>query len=412
MNKRKVNQSTIIRRKGLLLSALACVSVVSVILAAVSGSFVCYAVSYDGEVVGTVSSRSELDSAIEEADAVAEDILGEDHPVIDNLAVTTTISSGAGSADSLTGALLDSIEGIEYHPFLMVDGKAVAATENEQTIYDVLNGILARYSNEGTVSAVTAQDVRVENGYVSSDLMTDAAGLAELLDPENADSPCALTVITRKESTSVETIPYNEIVSYDSLAYSDEVIVNQEGIEGRSLDTIVTVFENGKEVASFVSSSEVISTPVDREITVGTIPGSRTDSTGTYIWPTTGIITSKFGYRNITVASTNHRGIDIGNSVGTDVWAADGGTVIYAQDTEGSYGKLVKIQHDDGAVTYYAHLSKILVGVGDKVAQGEIIAKMGKTGRVTGSHLHFEICPDGKTPVDPTRYLSGKPERN
>jgi len=137
------------------------------------------------------------------------------------------------------------------------------------------------------------------------------------------------------------------------------------------------------------------------------MPGSRTDSTGTYIWPTTGVISSHFGYRSPGVGSSYHKGIDIANDRGTDVWAADGGTVIYADWATG-YGWFVKIEHDNGDVTCYAHLKKFIVEVGDKVSQGDIIGYMGNTGISSGPHLHFEVRLDGDKKVNPTKYLTGK----
>lgn len=396
------------RLRLLVLSIAAVLCVVSVILAAASSSFVAYAVAYDGEVVATVSSRADLDSAIVEADTLAAAILGEEHPVTSNLSVTTVLSSGGDTTDSLTDALLVNVEGIVYRPTLTVNGKIVAAAESEEIISAVLSDILIRYTNENTVSAEFAEEIEIASTYVSHELLTDAETLTELLDPQNG----LLTVVTKEATESIELIPYAEVITYDQDAWSDESWITREGTEGQRLNITTTVLENGVPVTSYLSRTEIISEPVDQQITVGAIPGSRTDSTGTYIWPTTGLITSNFGYRDLSVASSNHRGVDIGNSVGTDVWAADGGTVIYAQDTKGNYGIFIEIQHDDGTVTCYAHLSKILVEVGEKVYQGQLIAKMGKTGRVTGPHLHFEIRPDGTNPVNPTKYLSGKPDRN
>lgn len=411
MNKRETEKSKSTVFRGILLSVLVCVCIISVIAAAISSSFVCYAVSYDGEELGTVSSRSELNYAIEEADAMAAEILGEEHPVYGGLAVTTKLSSGAGSADTLADALLESVDGIEYHPTLTVDGNVVASAESEDIIHSVLEGILDRYTHENTISVSFAQDVSISAAYVNTNTLMDAAGLADMLDPENADSDCRLTVVSREINESYETVPFEVEVTYDDQAYSDESTVTQEGVDGQRLNAYISVMENGKEVTTYLGRSNTITVPVPKCVTVGTIPGSRTDSTGSYIWPTTGVITSKFGHRDTEVGSTEHRGIDIGNSVGTTVVAADGGTVIYAQDSEGNYGNFIKIKHDDGTVTCYAHLNKILVKVGDKVAQGEKIAEMGMTGRVTGPHLHFEVRPNGVTPVNPTKYLSGKPAR-
>lgn len=88
-----------------------------------------------------------------------------------------------------------------------------------------------------------------------------------------------------------------------------------------------------------------------------------------------------------------NNGVDISNPKGGPIYAAAGGTVILSDSSgyNGGYGKYVKIQHPNGAVTLYAHLSKIYVQLGRQVNQGAIIGMMGNTGRSTGTHLHFEV---------------------
>ena len=132
-------------------------------------------------------------------------------------------------------------------------------------------------------------------------------------------------------------------------------------------------------------------------------------STGTFIWPTNGTITSYFGYRNAPTAgaSSNHPAIDIGAPMGTDVVAADGGVVIYVGQN-GGYGKSVGIKHDNGMVTYYNHLSSWDVNEGDTVAQGQHIANVGSTGISTGPHLDFKVLDASGEPVDPLKYLENK----
>lgn len=129
-------------------------------------------------------------------------------------------------------------------------------------------------------------------------------------------------------------------------------------------------------------------------------------STGKFIWPTQGEITSKFGLRDAPTAgaSTNHPAIDIGAPYGADVVAADGGTVIYVGFNSG-YGNSVGIKHDNGMVTYYNHLSSYNVNEGDTVSQGQLIAQVGSTGISTGPHLDFKILDADGNPVDPEKYL-------
>lgn len=102
-----------------------------------------------------------------------------------------------------------------------------------------------------------------------------------------------------------------------------------------------------------------------------------------------------------------HSGIDIACPSGTAVHAARAGRVIFA-GVQGGYGKLVVVQHEHGFLTYYGHLSRILVRPGERVAAGHQIALSGNTGRSTGPHLHFEIRKDRK-PVNPAAYLRRAP---
>lgn len=120
----------------------------------------------------------------------------------------------------------------------------------------------------------------------------------------------------------------------------------------------------------------------------------------------TGRLTSKFGWRIHPVKKTKkfHYGVDIGVAVGTPVSSPGPGKVIYSGWMTG-YGKIVQVKHDNGYVTYYAHLKAATVKVGDKVDQGSVVGKANNTGISAGSHLHFEVRKDGKA-VDP-QQVSG-----
>jgi murein DD-endopeptidase MepM/ murein hydrolase activator NlpD len=114
-------------------------------------------------------------------------------------------------------------------------------------------------------------------------------------------------------------------------------------------------------------------------------------------------VSSSYGWRRdpFTGESKFHSGLDIVCDTGSSVWAAASGTVIEAGE-KGSYGYCVLIDHGNGYMTRYAHLSKILVKVGEEVQKGEKIAYSGMTGRATGPHLHFEVILNGETkqPLD------------
>ncbi len=123
------------------------------------------------------------------------------------------------------------------------------------------------------------------------------------------------------------------------------------------------------------------------------------------IMPTWGRITSGFGWRDDPFSSKRafHNGIDIANRKGTPIVATASGVVIYV-GTMGRLGLCVKINHGYGYKTLYGHLKSANVNVGDKVNRGEIIANMGKSGRSTGSHLHYSVFRYSKA-VNPRDYI-------
>jgi len=124
-----------------------------------------------------------------------------------------------------------------------------------------------------------------------------------------------------------------------------------------------------------------------------------------FIWPLKGRLTSPFGPRVHPVygGPDFHTGIDLAVPEGSEVHAAAPGTVTWA-GSRGGYGLLVVIDHGDGYSTYYGHLSRILVHVGQFVEVGQMIALSGNTGLSTGPHLHFEVRKFGE-PINPLPLL-------
>ena len=113
------------------------------------------------------------------------------------------------------------------------------------------------------------------------------------------------------------------------------------------------------------------------------------------IWPIKGVITSRFGTRTPTeIVTANHKGLDIAGNTGDNIVSAMDGTVVQYSE-EGDYGKHLRIQNGE-VLTLYAHCSELLVQEGSTVKQGDVIAKVGATGRATGPHLHFEIRRDDR----------------
>lgn len=132
-------------------------------------------------------------------------------------------------------------------------------------------------------------------------------------------------------------------------------------------------------------------------------------SSGSFLWPVASYvyISSRFGLRihPITGEEKTHTGLDIASNQGTAVYASDGGTITLA-GWNGGYGNCIMIDHGNGYVTLYGHLSTISVSEGQTVSQGDTIGAVGSTGNSTGPHLHFEVLQNG-TRIDPEQFFSG-----
>lgn len=145
--------------------------------------------------------------------------------------------------------------------------------------------------------------------------------------------------------------------------------------------------------------------PVDTIAPAEAVPVARTPPTPVdsnaepLLWPVRGAINSGYGARG----ASFHDGIDIAAPEGTPIQAIERGEVIYADQLRG-YGNIVIVRHPGGITSVYAHNQINLVREGQPVSKGEVIAKVGSTGRVTGPHLHLEIRKNNAA-QDPLRYL-------
>lgn len=183
-------------------------------------------------------------------------------------------------------------------------------------------------------------------------------------------------------------------------------------IESRSSELLTFNSELSTRITEVQTQSEVLSaekTKVEEEIRVEEEKlrqkALEIKRATTFIRPASGRLSSGYGNRihPVTRRRSFHAGIDIANSKGTSILASRNGKVTFA-GYKGTYGKLIIVNHGNGIETAYAHLSSINVSVGQSVTQGDVIGKMGSTGRSTGSHLHFEIRMGGST-VNPSKYI-------
>ena len=409
-------------------------------------------VIFDGVELGTVANEEEAQLARHSVEQSISDVLGYDYTITDSrVSYTTGLTFRSAVVDEaqLEEALSDSLRVVEHGYALYVGGEFIGATQTEGAFEELLEQVAAPYRNENTVSIDFLEGVEVVECDLPVESFTNLADAALLLnstkagevtyevekgdvwsviaqdnDMTNAELLALnpgydidklqigdvllisnavpyLTVISVQMEYYVAEIPYEiEYVDDDDMYIGDTRVISKG--EYGAADTVARVtYEGTTEVERVIESETILSEPVTEVQARGTKERPTWMPTGSFRWPTNGNITSRYGYRNIFGGSSFHGGIDIANSSGTDIVAADGGEVIYAGWQSG-YGYLIQIDHLNGYVTYYGHNSSLLVSVGDKVYKGQHIAEMGATGRVTGTHCHFEVRYNGerKNPLD------------
>ena len=305
----------------------------------------------------------------------------------------------------------DNVQNIGYKDFIIRQGAFPKSLFVDATSLRALLS-LPPIDENGTAD----KTVENPNLYVDNALITDGYASGMSSDVSGYDNlPSALTVtmeavVTRTEAVT-EILPYDTEYIYDETLPEGLTSSVNSGRNGVRKATYSVEYTDGKETSRRLLGEEIIDKPVKAVKKLGTRPlteeEKRYKSTGTYIYPSQGEISSSFGWRRLGGHNEFHKGLDMRSDKGLDLIASDGGTVIQARDRGDGYGKCILIQHDDGTITRYAHCSELLVAEMQKVKQGQLIAKMGSTGYVTGVHIHFEIIKDGKV-VNPMDYLGAR----
>lgn len=257
----------------------------------------------------------------------------------------------------------------------------------EKTVYEVKSGdclstIAAQY-DLSTSDLLNLNDGLTENSVIGiGDQITVTVPTPEL------------SVIVSEETTYEEA--YSAAVQYidDNTMYQGDYKTIQEGSDGYRQVVAVVTYKNGIESERNIISETLITEAVPRIVKRGTLVPP------TFVKPISGgILTSGFGTR----WGKLHAGIDWSTPIGTAVKASCGGRVVRAGWYSG-YGYCVDIQHSNGVMTRYGHLSQVLVSVGQTVTQNQKIALSGNSGDSTGPHLHFEVRIGGSA-VNPFNYI-------
>lgn len=411
-----------------------------------------YEVIVDGENIGLVTDRNIVYSAIDNVRSSLTEYFGEEYlyekePVFVRRIVA---EDDLATLDNLEEALLSNIDTMVEAYAVSVDGEVLFGVSGEEAAEWVFAKYKQKYIGEEITDDMVVdfcEEIKVNKEFVHIALIETPESALEILSG-NSKELASYTVqendtlwdIAKKYDTSVEhllainedisddirkgmeikveesvprlsvrsvqTVLLTEEVPYkvekikDDSIYEGRTVVSQKGKEGSAKVLAKVTKINGKEVEKDVLESETVSQPIPQIEKIGTKKRPPTTGSGTFIKPSFGTLSSRYGRR----WGRNHNGIDVAGSYNSPIKAADGGIVTYSGWMSG-YGNYVVINHENGYQTAYGHCASLDVKVGERVAKGDIIAKMGSTGRSTGNHLHFEVRKDGQY-VDPLKYIS------
>lgn len=413
-------------------------------------------VSYDGQVLGRLASKSEAETVRKDLESITSRTLGETYTIDDSLLqydsgwmLRQDIEDKAVYEDQLS----DEIGLVTSAYCLYVNDVCIGATPYEGALEELLDQLQKAASDGDTISCEFAEDVEIRQEYVPTSEIMNLGYIAELLystktaevtyevkkgdtwsqiaaknDMTSAEllalnpgyninklqigevltlsaSVPYLTMTVVKQERYLDDVSYNIEYTDSADLYQGDYKVTSKGEYGKADVMAKATYVNGEETERTILSSVTLKEPVTEHRIRGTKARPTWMPTGSFRWPTSGRISSYFGGRKSPggIGSTNHKGIDIAVPRGTPIYAADGGTVTYSGWMSG-YGYLVQIDHGNGYVTRYGHNSSLTVSVGQHVYKGQQVARAGSTGNSTGNHCHFEVRYNGVA-KNPLNYL-------
>ena len=348
-----------------------------------------YVVSIDGEVVGAVTDNSGISEYLESkkeeymTEGVVEVSFDKDvEYTYENYVDPSEIVDQQEIIDKLDSIVNEPV----YYEVEQGDNPWNVATANDMSV-DELQNCFATFDGE------------------EIDDITSYFPVGAVI--QLSEEVPYLQVMTTREVEYTETIDYEIIKTEDPDMYKGDTEIDVAGVEGEKLVKALVTYKGDVAVSTEVISETVISEPVTSYRRVGTRETITPVSTGSggsgeYFWPVDGGYISAYQGDG-----RGHKGIDIAAPYGTPIYAAESGTITEAATGwNGGYGTCVRISHDDGNITVYAHMSSIAsVSYGDYVVKGQLIGYVGSTGDSTGNHLHFEVRSYGSY-ANPINYVS------
>ena len=277
---------------------------------------------------------------------------------------------------------------------------AGVSLESATQLLDAVTSDAADFYKTGVLDMAFVENIEVYENYVQSDAFTTADDAAAEVTKEKesnkiyvVESGDCLSVIALDHDTKVADImALNGLENADSLREGQELIIAVPEPDLKIRLTVGEVYEEDYEEEPVIKENDSWYTNQEEVLEEG-VAGHR-ERNDIVVYENGAEVSRELA----------HQGVDWACPIGTTVYASCAGTVIQAS-YNGGYGNNVVISHADGRLTRYAHNSKLLVKVGQKVEQGEPIALSGSTGRSTGPHVHFEIYIGGAA-VNPLKYIS------
>lgn len=299
------------------------------------------------------------------------------------------LNKGKEQEESLTQKLNELEQAIYKNETKLtkLEAELAAAQEKVDTQTENLNGRLRNMYKNGSIGFL---DVLLDSGSFSEFLTN--LDLVEIIYSSDKD------VLNELEEAHDEV----ETKKKEVETLQAELKESQAVVEKEKEAIAASNEENEKMLDELQAEADRVTAQLQAQGSSGVYTG------GQMAWPapSSSYITSPFGYRNHPQSGVYklHTGMDIGASYGSNIVAANGGTVISA-GWNGGYGLCVMIDHGGGIVTLYAHCSSLYVGYGQSVSRGQAIAAVGSTGNSTGPHLHFEVRVNGNY-VNPYPYVT------
>lgn len=374
-------------------------------------------ITYNDTVMGNIKSEEVyLDSITKVGEIIMDSDEGENFIKTPKYKLVYTRPSDMIDSDTLAENII-SVSGdiLEDASGLFVDGEFVGATKNGSDIRSMLETIrqsAADYYGGGI--AQIQNTIEIKSGMYPDESLTDTDTLAERLTGRSLNGMQTngymvgglLSVSVTTTKSYVEDIPYSSIEQAEEYYEVGYEKIDREGEMGKRSVIAAITYLNGREETRKILESKILEEPINEIKIVGARMPDNADELaklfeGKFAWPVNGgYLSSMF----MTEDRPTHKALDIAAASGTDIYAADNGTVTFSGASDDGAGLNIMIQHSDGFSTRYAHCSALYVLEGQTVVKGQIIAAIGRTGTATGNHLHFEVRYNGYR-LDPMPFV-------